>query len=333
MEKDAQTVTELLQELEELRVRLKEAEDTLQAICNGEVDALVVNTPEGDQIFTLSGADRPYRLVLEMMQEGTAILTANGTIFYCNACFANMVKRPLEKVIGRTIDKFLPTWSKETLKPFMKTGCNGLTNESALLDGDGTAIPVLLALSSLEGINADGAFCLVATDISERIAAEESLRKSEQELRIKTESLQEVNAALKVLLKRVEEGQIDLEEKILSNIRELVLPYLDKLRKKAPLSGSQLSYLDIAETNLDHIASSFLYHLKVKYLNLTNREMQIASLVKDGKSVKDIASLLNVSKKTVDFHRNSLRRKLGLTNKKANLRSYLLTFLQNPYRR
>lgn len=320
---------ELLAEIERLKQRLEESEATLRAIHSGEVDALVVNTPEGDQIYTLSGAERPYRLMIEMMQEGAAILADNGTIFYCNRCFADMVKTPLEKVTGSSIDQFFPNESKDTLKAFIKKGCSGPSIASALLASDRTTIPVLLSLSNLAGIDAGDSLCMVATNISERLEAEESLRKSEQELRIKTESLEEVNAALRVLLKRVEEGQISLEEKILSNIRELVLPYLDKL-KKTSLSGSQLSYLNIAETNLDNIASSFLYHLKMKYLNLTHREVQIAALVKDGKSVKDIANLLNVSKKTIDFHRNSLRKKLGLTNKKANLRSHLVTFLQNP---
>jgi CheY-like chemotaxis protein/DNA-binding CsgD family transcriptional regulator len=162
-------------------------------------------------------------------------------------------------------------------------------------------------------------------DITKRKQAEEALSKSEKELKSKTENLEEVNAALNVLLKRVEEGRIELEEKILSNIRELVLPYIDRL-KKTQLSDHQASYLMVIETNLDNIASSFLYHLKMRYLNLTHRELQVASLVKEGKSTKEIAELLKIAIKTVVFHRNSLRNKLGLKNQKANLRAHLLTF-------
>jgi DNA-binding CsgD family transcriptional regulator len=162
-------------------------------------------------------------------------------------------------------------------------------------------------------------------NITERKQAEEALRKSERELKSKTENLEEVNSALNVLLKRVEEGRIELEEKILSNIRELVLPYIDRL-KKTQLSDPQASYLIGIETHLDNIASSFLYHLKMRYLNLTHREVQVASLVKEGKSNKEIAELLNIAIKTVVFHRNSLRNKLGLKRQKANLRAHLLTF-------
>jgi PAS domain S-box-containing protein len=162
-------------------------------------------------------------------------------------------------------------------------------------------------------------------NITERKQAEEALRKSERELKSKTENLEEVNSALNVLLKRVEEGRIELEEKILSNIRELVLPYIDRL-KKTQLSDHQASYLIVIETHLDNIVSSFLYHLKMRYLNLTHREVQVASLVKEGKSNKEIAELLNIAIKTVLFHRNSLRNKLGLKTQKANLRAHLLTF-------
>ncbi|RJQ66395.1 MAG: PAS domain-containing protein [Desulfobacteraceae bacterium] len=315
------------EELQHLKSRLAEAEYTLRAIRSGEVDALVVETKEGEQVFTLAGAEHPYRLMIEMMNEGSAILAHNGTIFYCNQCFSAMVKTPLEKIIGGSIYQFIQPKEKKLFKTLIKEGVNsGGRQEIALRAGDGTSVPILLSASNFQSINAAGAICLVATDISEQKYSEESLKKSEKELRIKTQSLEEVNAALKVLLKRVEEGRRELEEKILSNIRELVSPYIDKLKTTA-LSEKQITLLTIAETNLDHIAASFLHNLKTKYLNLTHREIQIATLVKEGKSVKDIAETLNITAKTVEFHRNSLRTKLGLKNKRANLRSHLLTFL------
>jgi PAS domain S-box-containing protein len=327
MSKRQETREGFQDELEHLKFRLAEAEETLRAIRSGEVDALVVETKEGEQVFTLAGAEHPYRVMIEMLNEGAAILALNGTVFYCNQRFSEMVRTPLEKLIGGSIYQLIQPKEKTLFKTLIKHGANsGGRDEIAFRAADGTPVPILLSVSNFQSINAAGAICLVATDISEQKQSEESLKKSEQELRIKTRRLEEVNAALKVLLKRMEEGRRELEEKILANIRELVLPYIDKL-KKTPLSEKQITCLTIAETNLDHIASSFLYNLKTKYLNLTHREIQIATLVKEGKSVKDIAEMLNVTPKTVEFHRNSLRTKLGLKNKRANLRSHLLTFL------
>jgi len=126
------------------------------------------------------------------------------------------------------------------------------------------------------------------------------------------------------LLKQVEEGRKEFEAQILSNIRELVLPYINKL--KIRLSSPQdISTLEVVESNLNQIASSFLRNLKLSYHRLTPREIEIAALVQEGKSVKEIAELLNVTTRTVEFYRNSLREKLGLKNKKTNLRSHLLT--------
>ena len=157
--------------------------------------------------------------------------------------------------------------------------------------------------------------------IEERTA---QLSVANKELEVKTTNLEEANTALKILLKKRDEDKIELEEKVLSNVKELVVPYLEKL-KKSGLDDKQETYLSILESNLNDIISPFLRRLSSKYLNLTPTEIQIANLVKEGKSTKEIAELLASSRWAIDFHRNNLRKKLGLTNKKANLRSYLIS--------
>ena len=162
----------------------------------------------------------------------------------------------------------------------------------------------------------------LSRDITEQKQAELALIERGKELETKTHELEEVNAALKVLLKHRDKDQQDFEEKIVANVKKLVLPYVEKLNNTR-LSSRQAVYLDIVKSNLEDIITPFLQKLSSKYFNLTPREVQIAGLVKDGKTTKEIAKLLNNSIGTVEFHRNNLRKKLGLRNTKTNLRSFL----------
>jgi PAS domain S-box-containing protein len=157
-------------------------------------------------------------------------------------------------------------------------------------------------------------------DITERKHAEEALEKREKELETKTLELEDLNAALRVLLKQREEDRSELEQKVLSNIKVLVLPHMEKLKNHVDLKG--MSYVHVLESNLIDIVSPFAQKLSVKYMNLTKREVQIANLIKEGKTTKEIASFLNVSESAVNVFRYHIRHKLGLT-KKHNLGSYL----------
>jgi formate hydrogenlyase transcriptional activator len=107
MKKEEKTKKESLLEIEDLRIRLEEAEETLAMIRRGEVDGLVVSGPEGDQVFTLKGAESPYRFFVEAMNEGAVTLSSDGTILYCNDRFAEMVETPYQKIIGDSIYRFI----------------------------------------------------------------------------------------------------------------------------------------------------------------------------------------------------------------------------------
>ncbi|UCF84458.1 MAG: PAS domain S-box protein [Desulfobacteraceae bacterium] len=161
-------------------------------------------------------------------------------------------------------------------------------------------------------------------EISERMLVEEALRQRKKELKSKTKSLEETNTALRFLLNRKDEDKTELEEKVLSNVRELVIPFLEKVKKSQP-NPKQVSYIDILELNLNDIISPFLRNFSAKYESLTPTEIQIAHLVRHGVRSKKIASLLDLSKRTIDAHRGNIRKKLKIKNKKSNLRSYLLT--------
>jgi DNA-binding CsgD family transcriptional regulator len=156
---------------------------------------------------------------------------------------------------------------------------------------------------------------------------EEALRKSQEELIEQKQSLEEANIAMKVLLKQREEDKLELEKKVLNNVKDLVLPYVDKL-KNTRLKAKDRTLVEIIDTHLQDIISPLLQRFSNAKILLTPQEMQVASLVKDGKTSKEIADVLNVSDTTVNFHRKNLRVKFGLTNKRTNLRSYLLSISQ-----
>ena len=159
-------------------------------------------------------------------------------------------------------------------------------------------------------------------EIAERKRSEDTLKAKRKELKMQSETLGEANTALRVLLKRREEDKIELEEKVLLNVKELVVPFLERL-KKSGLDVIQMGYASVLESNLDDIISPFSRRLSLTFLNLTPSETQVANLVKHGKTTKEIAELLKVSRRTVESHRESIRGKIGIKNEKANLRTFL----------
>ena len=162
-------------------------------------------------------------------------------------------------------------------------------------------------------------------EIDERKRAEKKLLKRETELKAQSHHLEEVNTALKVLLKQREDDKKELGDNVLSNVKELIAPYLERL-KKSRLSTNQKTLVNILDSNLSNMISPFISKLSSRYFNLTPMEVRVANLVKEGKTNKEIAEILYISKNTVLFHRYNIRRKLGLQNKKINLRSHLLSF-------
>jgi PAS domain S-box-containing protein len=161
--------------------------------------------------------------------------------------------------------------------------------------------------------------------ISSRKKAEKALKQRGMELEVKTISLEEANTALKVLLKQREEDKIELEEKVVLNVRELVLPYLEKIKSKR-LDEKQRAYIGILESNLNDIVSPFVHGLSSKLIKLSPTELQVTNQIKQGKTTKEIADIMNLATSTIDFHRNNIRKKFGIKNKKTNLRTYLSSF-------
>ena len=163
----------------------------------------------------------------------------------------------------------------------------------------------------------------VVVDITLRKWAEKALTEREAELKIKTHSLEEVNAALRVLLKRTDDVKTELEEKIVVNVKQLVIPFLEEVKKRR-LDPEQMAYLAMLESNLNDIISPFLRNLSAKYVNLTPTQIRVAHFIKEGRTTKEIAEVMALSPRTIETHRKNIRKKLGIEKKKENLRSRLL---------
>lgn len=153
---------------------------------------------------------------------------------------------------------------------------------------------------------------------------EKKLKESKSALENQKQNLQEANAALKVLLKHREQDKDIMGKRVVENVNKLIMPYLEKM-KSSRLSNRQVVYFDIIESNLNDIISPFLNRLSTRFADLTPTEIRVSGMVREGKTTKEIADLMSSSSGAINFHRNNIRKKLGLKNSGTNLRSYLMS--------
>jgi PAS domain S-box-containing protein len=184
-----------------LRARLEEAEETLRAIRSGEVDALVI----GEQVYSLAGAETPYRRLIEAMDEGAATLTEDGTVFYANRRLAEMLGAPLQEVIGMKLRDFVVEGDRAACDALLGEGRSRPATTELILRGRGGAggIPAQLSAGALEA-HGMWALWVVAADLTERRAALESIRRLnaglEQRVRERTAALEEANGEMEAFV-------------------------------------------------------------------------------------------------------------------------------------
>jgi PAS domain S-box-containing protein len=275
--------------------------------------------------FSLSG--ELFRSFFETASDLMDITDEYGNFIHVNDAFAATLGYTKTEIIGMHVTQILHEKSiKQRFKPKFKELIEKgrLDLETVWIAKDGKEIygeEKVVAIYNKDGrfIGTQG----VLRDITKRKLAEQALRKRELELDAKNKALEEMNTALRVLLKKRDEDKSEMEEKVLLNIQELILPYLDKLGKSR-LDVRQASMLSILDSNLKDIVSPFTRDMARNFLKFTATEIQVANLVKQGKTTKEIADLLNVSWKTIESHRKNIRKKLGIKNKKENLQTHLL---------
>lgn len=184
MAKKIKTPQQVSDETVNLKSRLEETEETLRAIRKYMVDAFVVTRSGGTEVVTLDNAEFPYRMMVESMNEGAVTLIPDGTIFYCNPRFAEMVHRDAEKLVGvRFQDLVLPGEQKTFDTLFTQAGRHGSRGEFSLKTSNGNSIPVQLSIYELEG-DTTGGISIIATDISEQVQAEEKIRSLASQLAV-----------------------------------------------------------------------------------------------------------------------------------------------------
>jgi PAS domain S-box-containing protein len=289
----------------------------------------------------LQAANQRLLDIIEFLPDATLVIDRQGTVLAWNRAMEEMTGVSKEDIVGKgnhacaiplygqprpmLVDYMINDNIKlEHLYDRLERSGNTLYTElyaPGILDGRGgylgaTASPLFDRHGKVTGAIES------LRDITERREMESALLRREKELETKSMDLEEINTALRVVLKRREEDQKELGENLLSNMKELIFPYLEKLKNSHP-NERQRTYLGILESHLQDIGAPFLRKLSREFTKLSPMELQIATLIKEGKRNKEIAEILGVSVNTVLTHRYHLRTKLGLKNKDINLISYL----------
>jgi len=248
------------------------------------------------------------------------LVSASGrTVLSANRAFLAFSGMAPENCLGRPVDD-MPLWKDpESLGRILDLAAQGQPAENVeitVANGKDSSKTVLLTADPLPGEDPSRLLCSVID------ASKLSLASKDVDLEVRARELTETSEALRLLLTQTREDAKRLEQRIVANVEDLVLPYLQRM-KETPLDMDQRVYLSVVESNLTELISPFMRQLGNRHANLTPREIEVANLVRMGTTSKEIARLLKISKRAVEFHRDSLRNKLGLKKTKQNLRAYL----------
>jgi PAS domain S-box-containing protein len=316
----------------EVDKQLKEANRTLDARVHARTAELVeTNARLMEEVqehkktaAALHDQTRRNETILHTAMEGFWITNPDGLIQEMNASAASILGYPPEELIGKSVYDYEPKEHRGLaahIRKVVRQGSGGY--EVRLLHKEGNELTLEFSTNFIEMGDQSFLFSFFS-DITKKSQMVKSLKEREAELKIKTQNLKEVNTALKALLKKRDSDRTEFEEKVMFNVKEMIFPYIKKLRE-LELDEKQGIYLTILESNLKDIISPFSPKLTSRHYKLTKSELQIAKLVRMGITSKEIAELMGLSRRTIESHRDRIRKKIGLDSRKRNLRTFLMS--------
>ena len=309
-------------------------------LANAGINGIVLNirdiTDHIDAKKQLEASEEKFRSIVEQSRDGISIIDNTGTILIFNKAQERLSGIPAHEAIGKKIWDIqyrCMTRPRQAITPFKKFKAMYLSflkaGKSPWLDSivnvemvrpDGEHVHLQTLLFPLK-INNTLAYASFNRDVTQQRAADMELQKSQIVLAEQNKLLQQKNMALRELMSQVEVEKKKTREQIQANIDQLVLPVLSRL--KARCCDADRVYADILEENLREITIGFGLELSRKMHHLTQKEIELCSMIKQGLTSKEIGAMLNISPRTVETHRTHIRKKLGIAGPKVNMTTYL----------
>jgi PAS domain S-box-containing protein len=277
MQKTSKIQEGLLQELEETRRQLMEAEDTIEAIRSGQVDALVLQNGGGHQLFTLQSADHAYRVFIEKMNEGAVTLNKQGIILYANSQFASMVRRPLSQVIGMRFDQFIALQSVSSYQKMVKNCLTGDCKGEVEIVQNDQYVPTQLSLNALE-LSSGISINIILTDLTLQKKTQKQLEDNNRQLELLNKTLEASNHDLQQF---ASVASHDLQEPLR---KILMFGDLIRTRTGTKLDNTEQQYLDKIIASANRMKTLIIDILNYSRLSVNEGEflpVDLNGLVKD----------------------------------------------------
>ncbi len=279
-------------------------------------------------------SDQSFKVLFDCAPDAMFLASSEtGVIEDANHAATRLILRPLDELVGMHFTGLHPPEMVAKTRQHFETHLKQAMDAGELqpiehyaLRADGTVVPVEVMATILD-FGQQKRLLGIFRDISKRRQLEGELRDAERrqlsrEIEFQRTELEKTNTTLAMMLDHARKVETDIKERVVANIRHVLLPVIEVLQQqKLPPEAATLVTLLV--NSLRELAHPLASHLDSPLLGLTPREMQFALLIREGKTTKDIMDILSLSFQTVQSHRNNLRKKLGIRNKKINLQTYL----------